>query len=214
MKGWGFPYEEWPQTLKDEYAYNPAAAKQLLSDAGYPKGFKTNVIADTGMDMDLLQIVKSYYAAVGIDMEIKPMDSVTFVALTNVHNYDVASRSSGSLGFTFEPLIQIQHFMTGFGANYNMANDPVYDAFYPAAMAATKVDDIKKIVKDTNKEVAQQHFCISLLQPMLYSVSQPWLKGYNGQNGSIYGASNGPIYLSFYGARFWIDQNIKKSMGH
>ena len=27
LKGWGFPYEEWPQDLKDEYAYNPAAAK-------------------------------------------------------------------------------------------------------------------------------------------------------------------------------------------
>jgi len=28
MTGWGFPYEEWPQDLKDEYAYNPAAAKK------------------------------------------------------------------------------------------------------------------------------------------------------------------------------------------
>ena len=38
----GFPYEEWPQDLKDEYAYNPTAAKKLLADAGYPNGFKTN----------------------------------------------------------------------------------------------------------------------------------------------------------------------------
>ena len=30
MKGWAFPYEEWPQELKDEYAYNPAAARKLL----------------------------------------------------------------------------------------------------------------------------------------------------------------------------------------
>ena len=74
MKGWGFPYEEWPQDLKDEYAYNPTAAKKLLADAGYPNGFKTNVVADTAWDMDLLQIVKSYFADVGIDMEIRPME--------------------------------------------------------------------------------------------------------------------------------------------
>ena len=28
MKGWGFPYEEWPQELKDEYAYNPVSGQK------------------------------------------------------------------------------------------------------------------------------------------------------------------------------------------
>ena len=74
----GFPYEEWPQDLKDEYAYNPTAAKKFLADAGYPNGFKTNIVADTAGDMDLLQIVKSYFAQVGIDMEIRPMDSASW----------------------------------------------------------------------------------------------------------------------------------------
>ena len=40
LKGWGFPYEEWPQDLKDEYAYNPSGSKRLLADAGYPNGFE------------------------------------------------------------------------------------------------------------------------------------------------------------------------------
>ena len=71
MTGWGFPYEEWPQDLKEEYAYNPTKSKQLLADAGYPDGFKTNIVADATGDMNLLQIVKTYFAAVGIDMEIK-----------------------------------------------------------------------------------------------------------------------------------------------
>ena len=63
MKGWGFPYEEWPQDLKDEYAYNPTMSRQLLAEAGYPDGFKTNIVADATGDMDLLKIVKSYFAA-------------------------------------------------------------------------------------------------------------------------------------------------------
>ena len=46
MTGWGFPYDQWPQDLKDEYAYNPTAAKQLLAAAGYPNGFKTDIVAD------------------------------------------------------------------------------------------------------------------------------------------------------------------------
>ena len=79
MKGVGFPYEEWPQDLKDEYAYSPEAAKKLLADAGYPNGFKTNIVADAAGDMDLLRVVKSYFNQVGIDMEIRLMDTASWI---------------------------------------------------------------------------------------------------------------------------------------
>jgi ABC-type transport system substrate-binding protein len=52
LTGWGFPYEQWPQELKNEYVYNPKEAKKLLADAGYPDGFKTNIVANTSADMD------------------------------------------------------------------------------------------------------------------------------------------------------------------
>ena len=100
MKGWGFPYEEWPQELKDEYAYNPVAAKKLLADAGYPNGFKTNIVADAAGDMDLLQIVKSYFAAIGIDMEIRAMETAAWIAFVQTgHKYDqLVHRPVGPLG--------------------------------------------------------------------------------------------------------------------
>jgi peptide/nickel transport system substrate-binding protein len=82
MTSWGLPYEEWPQDLKDEYVYNPKAAKQMLADAGYPSGFKTNVIANTAADMKLLPIVLSYLRQIGIDLEVRAMepgDWITFV---------------------------------------------------------------------------------------------------------------------------------------
>ena len=42
--------------------------------------------------------------------------------------------------------------------------------------------------------------------PEVYAVCQPWLKGFDGQDNSI--ASNA-MMLGFYGARFWIDQNLE-----
>jgi len=65
----GGVYETWPQDVKEQYAYNPTEARKLLAEAGYPNGFRTNVIADTAGDMELLQMVKSYFSQVGIDME-------------------------------------------------------------------------------------------------------------------------------------------------
>jgi hypothetical protein len=66
---------------------------------------------------------------------------------------------------------------------------------------------------NANKYAAQQHFAISLLQPMQYSLCQAWLKGFNAQYSAISGFS-GPLLLFEYGARFWIDQTLKTSMGY
>jgi peptide/nickel transport system substrate-binding protein len=213
MKGWGFPYEEWPLDLKDEYKYNPEAARNLLTEAGYPHGFKTNVIADTDGDMVLLQTVKSYFADIGVDMEIRKMAPAEYTDyVENKHNHDqLIYRPYGPLGQTYAPLRAITRFHTGYPTNYMMVSDPVFDAFFDKATVATKENELKQILRDVNERVARQHYAISLLQPMEYSLCQPRVKGYHAQIYSIWMGVGGASMLSFYGARFWIDQNLKKS---
>jgi peptide/nickel transport system substrate-binding protein len=213
MTGWGFPYDQWPQDLKDQYAYNTTTAKQLLAAAGYPNGFKTDIVVDNSGDMDLLQIVQSYFAAININMSIQMLDPASFSSyvITAQKHDQLAQRASiGGLGITYEPITQLKRFQTGYSAtNWLMVSDPTFDAFYPKAMAATSVDGVKQVVRDANEYVARQHFDISLLQENYFGLSQPWLKGYNAQMDSI-SASAGPTLLFFYDARFWIDQSLKK----
>ncbi len=216
MAGWGFPYEAWPQDLKDEYAYNPSEARKLLTDAGYPNGFKTNIVVQADSDMGLLQIVKSYFAQIGIGMEIRIMETVDWNAfVAHGHKHDqMAHRTVGPLGHTSAPNHDLTLFRKGGRSNWAMVNDPVFNAFLPKALNAASVDEIKKVIKDANEYVARQHFTISLLQPKAYSLCQPWIKGFNGQFGSAWAHGSGPAMLSFYLARFWIDHDLKKSMGH
>lgn len=55
--------------------YNPAKAKQLLAEAGYPNGFKTTIIAPTGFtDADHMAFVKDYLSKVGIDATVDLTD--------------------------------------------------------------------------------------------------------------------------------------------
>ena len=216
LKGWGFPYEEWPQDLKNEYAYNPAVARKLLADAGYPDGFKTNIVANTTGDMQLLQVVKSYFADIGIDMEIRPMEStdwIQFVELDRKHD-QLAQNAVSPYGHSYEPIRQLSRFHTGYSSNYMMVNDHVFDAFQTKATAASGEEQLKQIMRDANEYIARQHFAISLLQPMQYSLHQPWFKGYNAQFGSVCSPAGSPQLLFFYPARFWIDQNLKKIMGN
>ena len=216
MKGWGFPYEEWPQDLKEEYVYNPPVARKLLADAGYPNGFQTNVVADTDGDIELLKIVQSYLADIGINMKIRMMDPAAYTDyVENGHKHDqLVYRPYGPLGQTYAPLRAITRLHSGYSTNYAMVSDPVFDAFYDKAIAATSEDQLKQVLKEANERVARQHYVISLLQPMEYSLCQPWLKGYHAQIYSIWMGVGGASMLSFYGARFWIDQKLKKSMGY
>ena len=214
MKGWGFPYVEWPDDLKAEYAYNPAAAKELLADAGFFHGFKTNIVIEGIENLALLKIIKNYFAAVGIEMEIRPMDSAAWVAFCRTsRKYDqmVNRHGAGALGMVSEPLNHLERFRVGFPANYSRVSDPVFESFYNRALTVRSTDEFRHIVRSANEYVARQHFAISLVQPNLFGFTQPWLKGYSGQFGA---QTNHNELLSFYLGRFWIDRNLKKASGH
>ena len=94
--------------------------------------------------------------------------------------------------------------MTGASTNFQMISDPAIDAFYPKAMAATSVDEVKKILRDENEYFSRQHFTVALLHPNFFAFYQPWLKGYNGSSSALPGTGSGPPMLYFYAARFWI----------
>jgi peptide/nickel transport system substrate-binding protein len=210
--GWGFPYDQWPQDLKDEYAYNPTMAKQLLGQAGYPNGFKTDIVADSSGDLDLLQIVKSYFSAIGVDMTIKTMDPASWLAFVTAKKQDaMAMRATGIIGSSSSPTRQLIQLTTGYGANWIYLADPVFDSYYNKAFTATSIDDVKQLVKNANEYVARGHFTVSLLATKSYAFYQPWFKGYNGQDQAISGILT-PRLLCFYEARFWIDQKAKASL--
>ena len=212
MTGWGFPYKDWPQDLKDEYAYNVPEAKALLAAAGVTTPFHTDIVTDAAGDMNLLEIVQSEFAVVGIQMDIIQKETNDWIAYVRTsHKQDaLANRmGAGGLGITYEPLMQFQRFLKASSSDYVMVDDPTYNAFQAQSLVATSLTDVKKLLRDQNEYVARQHYLISLLQPMSYCLCQPWLKGYNGQTRGISGASN-PFFMGFYAARFWIDSSLKK----
>ena len=174
------------------------------------------MIADTAGDMELLQMVKSYFAQVGIDMEVRtmaPSDWLEFVVKNHKHD-QMVYRPYGPLGHTKAPARIITNFYTGLSKNFNMVSDPVFDAFYPKAKAASSLDQLKQVLREANEYAARQHYVVSLLHPKQYALCQPWLKGYNAQVHAVWMGSGGPSLLGFYAARFWIDQKLKTTTRH
>ena len=206
--GWGYPYSTWPASLQAQYAYNPTNAKALLAAAGFPNGFNTDVVADGGGDMGLLQIVQSDFAAIGINMTLRIMPTAQYATfVTTNHQQDALSmRGSGYLGMTFDVDRQMQRFLTG--ANWSNFSDPTCDSLYAQSLAATSVTAYQNAFNQMNQYIAQNNFMISLVTTENYYYNQPWLKGFMAQDDSVIGNS-GPRLIGFYCARYWIDQSAK-----
>jgi peptide/nickel transport system substrate-binding protein len=58
--------------------YDVAKAKQLLTEAGFPGGFKSRLIAPNSTSKDFMAILQSYLAAVGIKVEIELPEAAKF----------------------------------------------------------------------------------------------------------------------------------------
>jgi len=64
------------------FKYDPAKAKQLLAEAGYPSGFTATMIATKGAylkDSELQQAVQQYARAVGVTLNIEPVEFAKFI---------------------------------------------------------------------------------------------------------------------------------------
>ena len=80
--GYFEPLEQMPDSVKELFVYDPAKAKQLLAEAGYPRGFsfKVQVCSCTPDHMELLPLVAAYLEKVGVKIEIQPMEYGAFLS--------------------------------------------------------------------------------------------------------------------------------------
>ena len=67
----------------EPYPYDPAKAKQLLAEAGYPNGFDAGDLTIVPPYFDMGDAIVNYLMAVGIRMKSRPMERAAFFAALN-----------------------------------------------------------------------------------------------------------------------------------
>jgi len=203
MVGYAYPYADWSQSLKDEYAYNPTAAKKLLADAGFPNGFNTNVVT-TAANTELLQVFKAYFQDIGVNMEIRPMDTAALESFIRDGKHDQMASGGGAQSFPPTRIVDLAYSKgtdaTLFGLN--LQPDANYDALHDAFLAATDANDAMKIMQNMDKYFIENHWAIEACERYNYVMWQPWLKGYSGEGAQW---NQGVLW-----SRLWVDSSLKK----
>ncbi|MBI2202670.1 MAG: ABC transporter substrate-binding protein [Candidatus Rokubacteria bacterium] len=73
------------------YRHDPAAARKLLAEAGYPNGFKTKLYTTVGYGSDYLsrtELLKDMLSKIGIDASIVPQEYPVWISKTYKGDYD------------------------------------------------------------------------------------------------------------------------------
>ncbi len=67
------------------YEYDVAKAKKLLASAGYPKGFKTELLCPSDQPKELCEAISAYWSQIGVQAAVKVMDYAAWSRLNNTH---------------------------------------------------------------------------------------------------------------------------------
>jgi len=206
--GYYEPLDAMPDSIKELFTYNPDKAKKLLAEAGYPKGFsfKVQVCSCSPDHMDLLPLVAAYLEQVGVKLEIQPMEYAAFLSAMTTKT--VAPGYFMNNGHTNPTTTIRKSFVTKEVWNPSQYSDPALDK--KVADMYLERDEGKRqvMIKELTREILDKAPYVWLPTPYIYTAWWPWVKGYNGElrAGAV---RPGPIY-----ARMWVDQELKKKMGH
>lgn len=201
------PLEELPASVQELFTYNPEKAKQLLAEAGVPDGFEmeVQVCSCSSNLMDLIPLLESYLAKVGVQIIIKPMEYASFLsAMTTRTHTPGYLMNSGHVNPT---TTLRKSFVSGQTWNPSMYSDPTFDARMAQLYRTRDESERIRLVRSLTREIMEAAPYIWLPTAYTYSAWWPWVKNYGGElrAGAV---RPGPIY-----ARIWIDQAMKKSMG-
>ena len=196
-----------PASVQELFKYNPDKAKKLLAEAGYPNGFtfKVQVCSCTPDHMDLLPLVAAYLEQVGVKMEIQPMEYGAFLsAMTSRTNAAGYFMNNGHTNPTRRSARASSPVRSGTRRGGPIPRSTIR---WTRSTGAGR-EQAQAMLREMTREILDKAPYIWLPTPYVYTAWWPWVKNYDGElrAGAV---RPGPIY-----ARIWLDQEMKKKMGH
>ena len=200
------PLDQLPESTRELFEYHPDKARQLLAEAGYPDGFKAKVVCYTGV-ADMLSMVQSYWADIGVELEIESKDWGTFVSKRAARDYELFYGFAGALGVEYKLLYVKPEAVY----NNSLHDDPYFNERYDKIWAWESIgnQDLRDgAMIEVVTYYLDQAWAVQTPVAYIYSLWWPWVQNYAGVHSVGYNNQAG------WAIWVWYDQALKKSMGY
>ncbi len=207
--------EEMPADIQRLFTYNPDLAKKLLSEAGYPNGFSTEVLVGPDQtERDACALLKDQWAKIGIDLTINAVDATTDSAMTipapptYLPLHKGGRFSSGQVrADPMQPMFDM--YRTYGPGSWTVYRNPKFDAKLDAASVEMDPDKQNALIHEAGLILAKDCTYVPMTLTSNRNVWWPWVKNYYGEN-TLQDDCSMTALLKFV----WIDQTLKAQMGY
>jgi len=196
------PLDKLPQSIRELWEYHPDKSKQLLTEAGYPNGFKTEIVCYAAQ-VDLLSIIKAYWAAIGVDLKLDVREYGVYNSIQSAKSHKEMLYRYGGLA---NPA-RIHYARAGGPQNASIVVDEYIEESV-RFLGANYFNETAKNqrIREVTLYTYDKCWVIQPPNPYTFVLWWPWVKGYNGETNVGYW--NYDDFIKW----IWLDQELKKKM--
>jgi ABC-type transport system substrate-binding protein len=203
------PIESLPASTKALFTYDAAAAKKMLSDAGFPNGFKVTIQiqANDEKQSNFAALLVDEWAKLGVTLSIQVLDTAAFTAAGNDRTYDINTMIMS----TANPIVPENWAHTvpnppNNGNIYLLSEN--FTTMYQTMIAEPDVTKRTADIKNLAIAMIDDAGWIPFSNPTNLNCYWPWIKNYYDETDTGY--HNAIPMIN----RMWIDQAYKKTLGY
>jgi peptide/nickel transport system substrate-binding protein len=189
-----------PASSQDLFTYDPAKAKQMIADAGFPSGFTVEIcVTNNSTQVDLATTLANEWAKAGVTVTIKSLDPTVQTTVYNNVSYPGLASWTVSTNNELVSLGQVSPNTPG----PTYADGPMNALLLQAEV---EIDPVKRTVMERQLDLMEidDAGMMGFANPLAMNCYWPWVKNYYNEVECGYHSQLAMIM------RIWIDPSLKK----
>lgn len=160
------------------YSYDPERAKQLLAEAGYPNGFKINLVynAGGGYHDQLATVLQQWLGDIGVELELVGVEAGAWTARRQAGDYDITI--SGITRADPDQILSEQFHSGSFPPDgINQSYYEAVDDLIEAQRSAVNPEERARILAEIQRQIAEDVPELPMFAPIYVTAHRDYLTG-------------------------------------